>query len=85
MRIAVVEPLGVPQELLDGLAAPFRTAGHEVCFESERSTDMEILRRRAEGASAVVLANIPFGGDLIRALSELRMLSVAFTGTDHVD
>ncbi|WP_300522622.1 NAD(P)-dependent oxidoreductase [Aminiphilus sp.] len=85
MRIAVVEPLGAPRKLLDELAAPLRVAGHEVCFESERSTDVEILRRRAEGAAVVILANIPFGGDLIRALPELRMLSVAFTGTDHVD
>lgn len=85
MRIAVVEPLGVPEEFLEELAAPFRILGHEVRLEDGRCADPDVLRQRAEGAAAVIFANVPFGGELIRSLPELRMLSVAFTGTDHVD
>ncbi len=84
MKIALLEPLGVSETLLNELAAPIRAQGHEFVYYRDKTTDHDELRRRAAGCEVVMIANNPFPDDAVRACPDLRLLNVAFTGIDHV-
>ncbi len=84
MKIALLEPLGVPGELIEELAAPVRARGHEFVSYDAKTTDPEELKKRAAGCEAVIIANNPFPEDVVRACTDLKLLDVAFTGIDHV-
>lgn len=85
MKIVVIEPLGVSAEEMAKLTAPLRGQGHEVVIYGDRSEDFSELARRGAGADVVLLTNLPFDRKVIEACSNLKMISVAFTGVDHID
>ena len=83
MKIAILESLGIPQSELEERMRPFVEEGHEFAV-FDRTTDPAALCREAEGAQAVIIANMPFPADVIRGLHDLQFIDVAFTGVDHV-
>jgi D-3-phosphoglycerate dehydrogenase len=85
MRIALLEPLGVPVETIEKLAEPIRQAGHEFVYFDTKTTDPDELVRRSAQADVVMIANNPYPTEVIERLSRLKMIAVAFTGIDHVD
>lgn len=84
MKIALLEPLGVRDELVEELSAPILAAGHEFVYYRDRTTDAEELKRRSAGCEVVMIANNPYPDEVVRASEKLKMLDVAFTGIDHV-
>ena len=85
MRVVVLEPLGVSQERLAELAAPLGEAGHKVEFYATRERNWAVMAERASDADVVVIANHALKGDVVRLCPNLKMISVAFTGVDHLD
>lgn len=59
MKIALIEPLGVPEQTLDRLSAPLKDAGHEFVYFDTKTTDPAELARRSEGTEVVMIANNP--------------------------
>ena len=84
MRIALLEPLGIPSQMVEELARPIAEAGHEFVSYDQRTTDVTELTQRSSGADVVMIANTPYPADVIRSTESLRMIAVAFTGIDHV-
>lgn len=84
MKIALLEPLGVSEETIMELAAPLKEAGHEFVYYGEKTTDVEELKARSQGAEVVMIANNPYPNEVIESQKALKMLAVAFTGVDHV-
>ncbi len=84
MKIVVMEPLGVALEKITMLAAELRAAGHEFIYYETKETDQEKLLVRVRDAEIIVLANQPLSAEIINACPALKMLSVAFTGVDHI-
>ena len=84
MNITMLEPLDVPREFLDAQLAALTRAGHTVlpCYEP---LDTEEKARRIREAEALIIANGTLGAELLEQGSKLRYISVAFTGTDHLD
>lgn len=85
MRIVMLEPLGVSQENIESLSAALTSQGHEFIACGSRVEDTQELIRRSEGADVLLLANLPLKGEVIRSVPNLKMISVAFTGIDHID
>lgn len=85
MKVVVVEPLGVAQEKLDRLAEEILGQDVEVVYYDHRETDPRKLIARGEDAEAIIVANQPLSGEVIRGFRKLQFLSVAFTGYDHID
>lgn len=83
MKIAVMESLAVSEEKLNALKAPFEAAGHTF-VSYERTTDVDTLISEAEGAEAMILANMPMPAAVIEKCPDLKFIDVAFTGVDHV-
>ena len=84
MKIVMLEPLGVPEEILRAKAAPLERAGHTVALCTKKMTEEEKLRA-AQGADVFIIANGKLPAAVIDAAPELKMISVGFTGIDHVD
>ena len=62
MKIALLEPLGVPAQTIDELAAPLKEAGHEFVYFDTKTTDPAELARRSEGADALKMIAVAFTG-----------------------
>ena len=84
MKVVILEDLGISAAELAALEAPFEARG--VAFAAyPRSTDVPTLIAAAKEAAALILANMPLPGEVIRACPGLKFIDVAFTGVDHVD
>lgn len=83
MHIAIIEPLGVDERLVHELMGQLEGCTYE--YFTERSTDQQVLAGRARGADVIVVANAPVSRTVLEAAPDVRMLSVAFTGLDHID
>lgn len=84
MKIVVMEPLGVALEKINALAAALQAAGHEFVYYTSKETQQDKLLARVQDADIIMLANQPLSAEIINACPKLKMLSVAFTGVDHI-
>ncbi len=84
MKIVVMEPLGVALEKIEALAVPLKEAGHEFIYHTTKETNQEKLLARVADADIIMLANQPLSAEIINGCPKLKMLSVAFTGVDHI-
>lgn len=84
MKISLLEPLGVSEDLIRELSAPIIAKGHEFVYYPKKTTDPEELKKRSEGCEVVMIANNPYPNEVIEAADQLKLLNVAFTGIDHV-
>lgn len=85
MKITVLEPLGVLKEKLESIAKPIVDKGHKLEIFEEKTGDVSKLKERVKDTDILVIANSPLSGEVIRSAKNLKMISVAFTGVDHVD
>ncbi|SFB99379.1 D-3-phosphoglycerate dehydrogenase [Alkalibacterium subtropicum] len=84
MKVALLEPLRVPKDMIDKLAQPIREAGHEFVYFEEKTTDPDELLKRSQAADVVMIANNPYPKEVVEQLKETKLINVAFTGVDHV-
>lgn len=84
MLIKLLEPLRVPEALINELAQPIKDMGHEFVYYDEKTTDSKELIKRSDDADIVMIGNNPYPAEVIQALTDLKLINVAFTGTDHV-
>ena len=84
MKVVIMEDLGISAEELKELEAPFVEKGIEF-VSYPRTGDVETMIAQAKDAQAMILANMPMPGAVLRACPGLKFLDVAFTGVDHVD
>ena len=85
MKLVILEPLGVEEEKLLALAKEKLGNRAEIVYYDTRVTDPDTLAGRAEDADIAVISNLPFKKEVMERCPKLKMLSVAFTGVDHVD
>ena len=84
MKIAIMESLGISPEELAMRKKAFQEQGHTFA-DFPRTTDIPTLIAQAKDADAMILANMPMPGEVIRGCENLKFIDVAFTGVDHVD
>lgn len=84
MKISLLEPIGVSQVVLDELSQGLKDRGHEFCFYDTKTTDVEELKKRTAGCDIVMIANNPYPAEVVESADALKMISVAFTGIDHI-
>jgi phosphoglycerate dehydrogenase-like enzyme len=85
VNIVLVEPLSVPDVVIENAKKEFEKYGHKFTAYSDRKEDPETLIERIADADVVILTNIPFPASIIEGCKNLKMISVAFTGVDHID
>lgn len=86
MKIAVLEPLGVSDEMLRSLfAGEIGAADVEIVTYPDRREDEASLIERSADADIVVVSNIAYPASVMEKNPNLKYVCVAFTGYDHVD
>ncbi|MFW3331282.1 2-hydroxyacid dehydrogenase [Aerococcus viridans] len=85
MKIALLEPLRVPEARINELAQPLIDAGHEFTYYPDKTTDPNELYERSKDADIVMIANNPYQAEVIERLENTKFINVAFTGFDHVN
>lgn len=85
MKIVMLEPIGISTDHLKELSSVLEGMGHEFRAFDDRNGDTAELIKRSEGANVLIVSNLPLSGDVIRSVSNLKLISVAFTGVDHID
>lgn len=84
MKIKLLEPLGVNKNIIEDLSRKLIRDGHEFVYFDEKTTDIEDLKLRSFDADILIIANNPLPNEVIKEANNLKMLSVAFTGIDHI-
>ena len=59
MKITLLEPLIIPDSVLDGYLDALRAAGHTVTAYDTRSTDPAELSRRIGDSDIAIIGNTP--------------------------
>ena len=85
MKIALLEPLRVPEARINELAQPLIDAGHEFTYYPDKTTHPNELYERSKDADIVMIANNPYPAEVIERLENTKFINVAFTGFDHVN
>lgn len=85
MNISVVEPIGISHEQFEELRKEFEGKGHTFHYFMDRNEAPEALIERMHEADIVVISNIKLPAAVLSQCPHLKLLSVAFTGLDHID
>lgn len=84
MEIVIVEPIGLSVEETAKIKADFKALNHEfITYASKPENDAEIIQR-AKNADILILSNLPISENVISGCKNLKMISVAFAGVDHI-
>ena len=83
MKIVFLEPLGLTVEAIERACDNLKKQGHEVVVYPDRKPELNI--ERAARADIILESNMPLRKDFFDACPNLKMLSIAFTGLDHID
>lgn len=84
MKIVMLESLGLGEDVLQTYAKSLIERGHEFVPCTSPLTEEEKIER-IKDASIAIIANGKLSGDVIRAGEKLEMISIGFTGIDHLD
>ena len=84
MKIVMLEPLAVSESLMLQIAKPLIDAGHDFHY-TDRALSDEEKKSLAADADALIIGNAPLSREIIESARRAKLLSVGFTGVDHVD
>lgn len=84
MDIHIIEPIGQPEAVIRARFEHW-PPGHRLSFADTRGLDDPALIERIQGADVLALSNRPLTAAVIAACHRLKLISVAFTGLDHID
>ncbi|MDO4582281.1 MAG: NAD(P)-dependent oxidoreductase [Bacillota bacterium] len=85
MKLVIAEPLGIDKQDLLGYVFSAMAADIEIVYYDSPPAGAPELAARCAEAEIVVIANTPLGAEVLRQCPRLRLISVAFTGFDHID
>ena len=83
MKIVMLEPLAVPKSVINQFSEKFINEGHEFISCLETISHEEKLSR-AKNADIFIIANGLLDEEIVKASNNLKLISVGFTGVDHV-
>ncbi|MBO7100761.1 MAG: hydroxyacid dehydrogenase [Bacteroidales bacterium] len=85
MNIICVESLGISQAHFEELKQHYASKGHAFTYYMDRREDEASLVERMHEADIAVISNIKLPAAVLSQCANLKYLSVAFTGLDHID
>lgn len=85
MKIVVLEPLLIDDKKISAIEQFLSDTGHELVYYKNKPKNEKEITERGKEADVIIVANLPITKTIITELKKLKMVSVAFTGTDHID
>lgn len=84
MKLVIIEPIGVQKETLMEMAKEALGNQVEIVAYDTKTTDTQELIKRGKDADIIVVSDLPLNREVILGCENLKLLSVAFTGIDHI-
>jgi len=84
MKIVMVEPISISMMKIEEYRQQLEAEGHQLIAYSNRAEDDQEMIKRVKEAEILIIANQPLSAEVINAAENLKMISVAFTGFDHI-
>lgn len=84
MKITLLEPLGIPADVLAAYGKGLEDKGHTFTAYPDRTTNPAELSKRTGESDIAIIANTPYPASVVEGAANLKLLNVAFTGIDHV-
>lgn len=84
MKIVMIEPINISMMKIEEYRQRFEAEGHQLTAYSNRSEDEAEMIKRAEVADILIITNQSLSAEVINACPNLKMISIAFTGFDHL-
>ena len=84
MKLVIAESIGVKENIIKDLANKILPKSVEVKYYNSLAKNDEEKIQRCQNADMVIIANRPYRENVLMNCKKLKMLSVAFTGVDHV-
>jgi len=84
MNIVLLEPIGVDTDKINKIALYFNSLGHVFTSYNSKPSSGEETLKRALNADILILSNLPISEEIIASCKNLKMISVAFAGCDHI-
>ena len=85
MQIIILESLGLSAEKMKVYLNDMHKNGHDILYYEQKSDELSVNIDRAKDADILMLVNMNISRDLLSKCSNLKFISVAFTGVDHID
>ena len=85
MKIVMMEPIGLNEEVLNKYRKELEKKGHEFISYDDRVEDDNEIIKRAKDADVIIITNLPLSAHVINSCPNLKLISLAFTGFDHID
>lgn len=85
MQITVIEPLGINEKSFKKIESDFAASGHTFEYHLDRREEPDVVAERIGNADIAILSNIKTDASVLKRCPNLKMLSIAFTGLDHID
>ena len=85
MIISCVEPLGIGRERFEQLKKHYSDIGHSFVYHLDRKESEDEMCERLRDADIAVVSNIKLPREVLKQCNNLKYISVAFTGLDHID
>ncbi|MEC9491098.1 MAG: hydroxyacid dehydrogenase, partial [Halanaerobiales bacterium] len=84
MKIVMIEPINISMLKIEEYRQRLEAEGHQLIAYSNRAEDEQEMIKRIKEADILIIANQPLPAEVIKAAEKLKMISVAFTGFDHL-
>ena len=84
MKIVMVEPINISMMKIEEYRQRLEAEGHQLTAYSKRAEDDQEMIKRVKEADILIIANQPLSAEVVNAAENLKMISVAFTGFDHI-
>ncbi|MCC3145926.1 2-hydroxyacid dehydrogenase [Halanaerobium sp. Z-7514] len=84
MKIVMIEPINISLLKIEEYRQRLEVEGHQLIAYSNRAENESEMIKRAEDADILIIANQPLSAEVINSCQNLKMISVAFTGYDHI-
>jgi len=84
MKIVFAEPIGLSDSEKSEFKNEMETLNHEVVFYDTLPSSQDEITERAKDATVLVVSNYPVSANVIENSANLKYITVAFTGVDHI-
>jgi len=84
MKIVAIENIGLTKDQLQVLATRFEKNNHQFIYYIDRQESEDSLIQRIADAEVLIVSNIKLTVKILESAPNLKFISVAFTGCDHI-
>lgn len=84
MNIVILEPIGISTKKMESFEKTLSKQGHQLtCYDSQPTDETECIER-ARNSEVLMVVNSPISKNTINSCPNLKLISVAFTGFNHI-